>query len=302
MMDGAEMGEQRPAEVMLHEDEEINELLRRGYRIIQKKSGFRFGIDAVLLSWFAGAVGEEEHVIDLGSGTGVIPLLMDARNGRGQYLGLEIDPRMTEMASRSAEINGCTERVHFVTGDLREASKRLGTGSFDVVTANPPYRKTGTGKLSPDPMKAAARHEVLCTLRDVIREAAALLRSGGTDEARTVITEILTDDTESSLSVPESAVCHRNAAEILCSAGEYVQARIHAEKAMTLRSSAFGPDSPWTADAQAVFAHVLFCQGQTRHACELMESACRTMAASWQPWNGLLASAQHLLSDMQSAT
>ena len=179
MMDGAEMGEQRPAEVMLHEDEEINELLRRGYRIIQKKSGFRFGIDAVLLSWFAGAVGEEECVIDLGSGTGVIPLLMDARNGRGQYLGLEIDPRMTAMASRSAEINVCTERVRFVTGDLKEASKRLGTGSFDVVTANPPYRKTGTGKLSPDPMKAAARHEVLCTLRDVIREAAALLRSGG---------------------------------------------------------------------------------------------------------------------------
>ena len=86
---------------------------------------------------------------------------------------------MTEMASRSAEINGCTERVRFVAGDLREASKSLGTGSFDVVTANPPYRKTGTGKLSPDPMKAAARHEVLCTLRDVIREAAALLRSGG---------------------------------------------------------------------------------------------------------------------------
>ena len=179
MMDGAEMEERRPAEMMLHEDEEINDLLRRGYRIIQKKSGFRFGIDAVLLAWFAGAVGEDDRVIDLGTGTGVIPLLMDARNGRGQYLGLEIDPRMTEMASRSTEINGCTERVRSVAGDLREASKSLGTGCFDVVTANPPYRKAGTGKLSPDPMKAAARHEVLCTLRDVVREAAALLRDGG---------------------------------------------------------------------------------------------------------------------------
>ena len=132
--------------------------------------------------------------------------------------------------------------------------------------------------------------------------ALTLLRSGKTDEARTIITEILTDETESALSVPGSAVCHRNAAEIFCGAGEYVQARIHAEKAMTLRSSAFGPDSPWTADAQAVFAHVLFCQGQTRHACELMESACRTMAASWHPWNVLLDHARHLLSDMQSAT
>ena len=78
MMDGAEMEERHAAEVKLHEDEEVNDLLRRGYRIIQKKSGFRFGIDAVLLSWFAGAVGEEECVIDLGSGTGVIPRGMAA--------------------------------------------------------------------------------------------------------------------------------------------------------------------------------------------------------------------------------
>ena len=171
--------EERQFETFIRPDEELHDLLRRGYRILQKKSGFRFGIDAVLLAWFAGAVSENDRVADLGSGTGVIPLLMDARNDAGQYTGLEIDPRMTEMASRSAEINGCTERFRFVTGDLREASKSLGTGCFDVVTANPPYRKTGTGKLSPDPMKAAARHEVFCTLQDVIREAAALLRDGG---------------------------------------------------------------------------------------------------------------------------
>ena len=171
--------EERPSETILQEDEEICDLLRWGYRIIQKKNGFRFGIDAVLLAWFAGTVGPEDRVIDLGSGTGVIPLLMDARNDGGSYLGLEIDPRMTEMASRSALLNGCEGRVHFVTGDLREASERFGKSTFDIVTANPPYRKTGTGKLSPDPMKAAARHEVLCTLEDVVREAAALLTEGG---------------------------------------------------------------------------------------------------------------------------
>ena len=166
-------------EGMLLEDEEATDLLRRGYRILQKKSGFRFGIDAVLLAWFAGAVDSEDRVIDLGSGTGVIPLLMDARNGGGSYLGLEIDPRMAEMASRSARLNGVEGRVRFVEGDLKNASESLGKGIFDVVTANPPYRKAGTGKLSPDPMKAASRHELFCTLEDVVREAAALLRDGG---------------------------------------------------------------------------------------------------------------------------
>ena len=171
--------EERQTEILLREDEEINDLLRRGYRIFQKKSGFRFGIDAVLLAWFAGEVKDSDRVIDLGSGTGVVPLLMDARNGRGQYIGLEIDPVMTEMASRSALMNGCEDRVRFVRGDLREASERFGTGAFDIVTSNPPYWKAGTGKLNPDPMKAAARHEVLCALEDVVREAAALLKDGG---------------------------------------------------------------------------------------------------------------------------
>ena len=164
---------------ILLEDEEVTDLLRRGYRILQKKDGFRFGIDAVLLAWFAGTVRPEDRVIDLGSGTGVIPLLMDARNGCGNYLGLEIDPRMAEMASRSALLNGVEERVRFMEGDLKNVSESLGKGIFDVVTANPPYRKAGTGKMSPDPWKAAARHELLCTLEDVVREAAALLRDGG---------------------------------------------------------------------------------------------------------------------------
>ena len=171
--------EERQTEILLHEDEEINDLLRRGYRILQKKNGFRFGIDAVLLAWFAGEVTDSDRVIDLGSGTGVIPLLMDARNGRGQYIGLEIDSVMTEMAARSALRNGCEDRVHFIHGDLRSASERFGKGCFDKVTSNPPYWKAGTGKLNPDPMKAASRHEVLCTLEDVVREAAALLKEGG---------------------------------------------------------------------------------------------------------------------------
>ncbi|MBP5294227.1 MAG: methyltransferase domain-containing protein, partial [Lachnospiraceae bacterium] len=155
--------EERFPDGLQRADEEINDLLRRGYRILQKKSGFRFGIDAVLLAWFAGKVKDSDRVIDLGTGTGVIPLLMDARNGRGQYIGLEIDPVMTEMASRSALMNGCADRVRFSEGDLQNASERVGKGTFDIVTSNPPYWKAGTGKLSPDPMKAAARHEVLCT-------------------------------------------------------------------------------------------------------------------------------------------
>ena len=127
----------------------------------------------------------------------------------------------------------------------------------------------------------------------------ALLRNGRTDEARTVIMGILNAGMTQSLPAPETATCHLNAAEILCSTDEYTQARIHAEKALTLRSTVFGPESPWTADAQAVFAYILFRQGQTQRAMELLDSACRIMDAAWKPWNERLLHAHELRSAIE---
>ncbi len=160
------------------EDERIDDLQRNGYRIIQKKKGFCFGMDAVLLSGFA-QVKEGEVALDLGTGTGIIPILLEAKTQGRHFTGLEIQEEMAEMAGRSVRLNHLEDRVDIVRGDIREASRLFGKASFDVVTSNPPYMNDNHGLKNPDLPKAIARHEVLCTLDDVCREASLLLKSGG---------------------------------------------------------------------------------------------------------------------------
>lgn len=160
------------------EDERIDDLQRNGYRIIQKTGGFCFGMDAVLLSGFA-RVREGETAIDLGTGTGIIPILLEAKTEGKHFTGLEIQEMMAEMAARSVRLNGLEDRVEIVQGDIKEASRLFGKASFDVVTSNPPYMNDNHGLKNPDLPKAIARHEVLCTLEDVVREASLLLKPGG---------------------------------------------------------------------------------------------------------------------------
>lgn len=160
------------------EDERIDDLQRNGYRIIQKKKGFCFGMDAVLLSGFA-QVREGEVAADLGTGTGIIPILLEAKTEGKHFTGLEIQEEVAEMASRSVVLNDLQSRVEIVHGDIKEASQLFGKASFDVVTSNPPYMNDQHGLKNPDQMKAISRHEVLCTLDDVCREASALLKPGG---------------------------------------------------------------------------------------------------------------------------
>lgn len=163
---------------MLREDERIDDLQRNGYRIIQKKNGFCFGMDAVLLSGFA-RVRDGETAIDLGTGTGIIPILLEAKTEGRHFTGLEIQEEVAGMAARSVGLNGLENRVDIVNGDIKEASRLFGKASFDVVTSNPPYMNDSHGLKNPDLPKAIARHEVLCTLEDVVREAALLLKPGG---------------------------------------------------------------------------------------------------------------------------
>lgn len=160
------------------EDERIDDLQRNGYRIIQKKKGFCFGMDAVLLSGFA-QVKEGEVAVDLGTGTGIIPILLEAKTNGKHFTGLEIQEEMAEMAGRSVRLNHLEDRVDIVRGDIKEASRLFGKASFDVVTSNPPYMNDNHGLKNPDLPKAIARHEVFCTLDDVCREASLLLKSGG---------------------------------------------------------------------------------------------------------------------------
>lgn len=164
--------------VLINEDERVDDLQRNHYKIIQKKKGFCFGMDAVLLSGFA-QVKEGELVIDLGTGTGIIPILLEAKTKGKHFTGLEIQESVAEMAFRSVCLNGIQDRVKIVQGDIKEASRIFGKASFDVVTSNPPYMEGSHGIKNPDQVKAISRHEILCSLEDVVREASLLLRQGG---------------------------------------------------------------------------------------------------------------------------
>lgn len=163
---------------MLKPNERIDDLQRNNYRIIQDPERFCFGMDAVLLSGFAKAK-EGDHVIDLGTGTGIIPILMEAKTKASNLVGLEIQPESADMAQRSVELNHLEKKIRIVTGDIREASSIFGAATFDVVTSNPPYMTEHHGIMNEKSPKAIARHELLCTLEDVISQAAKLLRPGG---------------------------------------------------------------------------------------------------------------------------
>ena len=160
------------------QDERIDELGRKGYRIIQNTKTFCFGIDAVLLAGFVQA-GPSARVADLGCGNGILPLLLEGRDKGGSFAALEIQPEMAALARRNMALNQLTDKVQVVEGDLKEASRLLGKNAFDAVVSNPPYIKLGSGLLNPGEAKALARHEISCTLGDVLREGAALLKEGG---------------------------------------------------------------------------------------------------------------------------
>lgn len=166
------------ANSLLKEGERIDELQRNGYGIIQDPARFCFGMDAVLLSGFATAK-KGERVLDLGTGTGIIPILMEAKTCGESFTGLEIQEESADMARRSVSYNHLEEKVNIVTGDIKDASKLFGASSFHVITTNPPYMIGTHGENSPSQAKAIARHEVLCTLDDVLRESAKLLMPGG---------------------------------------------------------------------------------------------------------------------------
>ena len=162
----------------LKENERIDELHRNGYKIIQAPERFCFGMDAVLLSGFA-RVKEGESVLDIGTGTGIIPILLEAKTEGRHFTGLEIQEESADMARRSVAMNGLTERIDIITGDIKEAGNIFDAASFDVVTTNPPYMIGNHGLKSQNEPKAIARHEICCTLRDIMRESSHLLRPGG---------------------------------------------------------------------------------------------------------------------------
>ena len=162
----------------MNNNERIDDLQINGRRIIQSPDRFCFGMDAVLLSGFA-KVKKGESVLDLGTGTGILPILLDAKTEGGHFTGLEIQPESADMARRSVILNNRQDKIDIVTGDIKNALNIFGAASFDVIVTNPPYMNQNHGITNPESPKAIARHELLCSLEDVIRQTGSLLKVNG---------------------------------------------------------------------------------------------------------------------------
>ncbi len=159
-------------------EETVDDLGLGGLQLIQKKSGFRFGTDAVLLSWFTG-LKDRESVADLGTGSGILPVLFAAKSRSTRIVGVELQAPYAEMAARSIRLNGLDERVTILQGDVRDRDFLKSLGHFDVVTSNPPYKPLGTGLMNPKDEKMIARHEITLDLDGLIQGASILLGSKG---------------------------------------------------------------------------------------------------------------------------
>ena len=165
-------------EIPVREDETLDTLLGERVKVIQKKKGYRFSLDPLLLAGFV-SIGPEESVIDIGTGSGVIPLLLAADSRGKSITGVEFQEELVEMAGRSIEYSGCAERISILHCDFRDLPGRFAPESFDIVISNPPYRKLGSGRVNPDEQRAVARHEIAMTLEDLVKVSGYLVRPKG---------------------------------------------------------------------------------------------------------------------------
>jgi tRNA1Val (adenine37-N6)-methyltransferase len=165
-----------PTDIPLGPDESIDEFMNGRLRLIQSRCGYRFSIDAVLLSEFV-TTKAGDRVVDLGTGCGIIPLLLLLKRPVSYVLGLEIQPELARQACRNALLNGFGGRMGVVLADIRNMP--LSPLSTDVVICNPPYRQIATGRINPNPQRAIARHEILMVLDDILRASNGILKAGG---------------------------------------------------------------------------------------------------------------------------
>ena len=166
-------------EIKLKENERIDDLEFKNLKIIQNKDGFCFGIDSILLTDFAKNIKQNSKIIDLGTGTGIIPILLYGKTKNTKFVGVEIQPEVAEMANRSVKLNLLENNIEILNTNILELSKIYNRGSFDVVTTNPPYKKINTGVINENNKKLISRHEITASLEDFIRTASFLLKDLG---------------------------------------------------------------------------------------------------------------------------
>jgi tRNA1(Val) A37 N6-methylase TrmN6 len=165
-------------DIALASSERIDDLLTHGLHIIQSEEVFSFSLDAILLARFC-SMPPRGKVLDLCTGNGVVPLLLTTRSKAAEIWGVEIQERLADMAVRNVQLNELEGRLHMIHGDLRTIHHSLGHGQFDLVTVNPPYLPVPAGEQNINVHVAAARHEVHCTLEDVLAASAKQVRAGG---------------------------------------------------------------------------------------------------------------------------
>lgn len=164
---------------ILKENERIDNLELNNLKIIQKKDGFCFGIDSVLLSDFAKKIKENSKVLDFGTGTGILGILLCAKTKLKEIIGIEVQSEIADMASRSINLNCLQERFKIINANIKDLDKILKIDSFDAIVTNPPYKKMNTGKINENEVKLISRHEIEAELSDFISMSFKLLKDKG---------------------------------------------------------------------------------------------------------------------------
>lgn len=160
------------------DDETLDTLFNGRLRILQARKGYRFSLDAVLLADFA-CDDSSKKIADLGTGNGVIPMILTFRNPTVSILGVEAQEGLAERARRNVELNNLAQRIKIIHGDVRAISRIAVAESFDAAVCNPPYRHPGSGRVSPSAEKKIARHEIMGALKDFLAAGTYLLRHSG---------------------------------------------------------------------------------------------------------------------------
>jgi len=168
---------EKPYQV-IKDEETLDDLLGGDLRILQKRDGYRFSIDAILLANFVG-VPKVESIIELGTGCGIIPILLAHRTEINRIVGVEIQKDMAEMASRSVGLNDLSKRITIIHENISNLKGLFKAETFDIVFSNPPYRKVDSGRINPDYQKAIARHEIECSLQETLTAAKYLVKPKG---------------------------------------------------------------------------------------------------------------------------
>ena len=163
----------------LKENERIDDLEYKGLKIIQNKDGFCFGVDSVLLSDYAKKIKKNATVLDIGTGTGIISILLCKKTNLSKIYGIEIQEDVADMAKRSSELNGLENKFEVININIKDVFTKIEPHSCDVVVTNPPYKKVDTGVKSTDKKQLISRHEVECTLEDIISASSKLLNDLG---------------------------------------------------------------------------------------------------------------------------